>query len=77
MTLISDFRELELDQESYPNSNLSGTVDRILHPCRIGDQLFERVLLDLGASINLLPYTVYEKLRACLTKTCTEQNITE
>jgi hypothetical protein len=31
-------------------------------PCRIGDQLFDRALLDLGASINLLPYTMYEKL---------------
>jgi len=29
-------------------------------PCRIGDQLFDRALLDLGASINLLPYNVYE-----------------
>jgi hypothetical protein len=24
-------------------------------PCRIGDQLFERALLDLGAGVNLLP----------------------
>jgi hypothetical protein len=31
-------------------------------PCRIGDQLFDRALLDLGASINLLAYTIYEKL---------------
>ena len=31
-------------------------------PCRIGDQLFERALLDLGAGVNLLPYTVYEML---------------
>jgi hypothetical protein len=31
-------------------------------PCRIGDQLFDRALLDLGASINLLPYTLHEKL---------------
>jgi hypothetical protein len=29
-------------------------------PCRIGDQHFDRALLDLGASINLLPYNVYE-----------------
>jgi hypothetical protein len=29
-------------------------------PCKIGDQLFDRALLDLGARINLLPYTVYE-----------------
>jgi predicted aspartyl protease len=31
-------------------------------PSKIGDQLFDRALLDLGASINLLPYTIYEKL---------------
>jgi hypothetical protein len=31
-------------------------------PCRIGDKTFDRALLDLGASINLLPYTVYETL---------------
>jgi hypothetical protein len=31
-------------------------------PCRIGDKLFDRALLDLGACINLLPYTIYEKL---------------
>ena len=32
-------------------------------PCRIGNKLFEKALLDLGASINLLPYTVYETLQ--------------
>jgi hypothetical protein len=31
-------------------------------PCRIGDKLFDHALLDLEASINLLPYEVYEKL---------------
>jgi hypothetical protein len=31
-------------------------------PCKIGDQLFDLTLLDLGASINLLPYTLYETL---------------
>jgi hypothetical protein len=31
-------------------------------PCRIGDQTFERALLDLGVRVNLLPYTVYETL---------------
>ena len=27
-----------------------------------GDQLIQRVLLDFGASVNLFPFTVYEKL---------------
>jgi hypothetical protein len=31
-------------------------------PCKICDQLFERALLDLGADVNLLPYTVYETM---------------
>ena len=31
-------------------------------PCKIGDHLCEKALLDLGAGVNLLPYTVYEML---------------
>jgi hypothetical protein len=31
-------------------------------PCRIGDHDFEQALLDLGAGVNLLSYTVYETL---------------
>ncbi|XP_059429103.1 uncharacterized protein LOC132162906 [Corylus avellana] len=31
-------------------------------PCRIGDHLFYRALLDLGVGVNLLPYNVYEML---------------
>ncbi|RWR73276.1 hypothetical protein CKAN_00154200 [Cinnamomum micranthum f. kanehirae] len=31
-------------------------------PCKIGDHTFERALLDLGSSINLLPFSVYEYL---------------
>jgi hypothetical protein len=31
-------------------------------PCKIGDHDFEQALLDLGAGVNLLPYTVYEML---------------
>ncbi len=29
--------------------------------CVIGDNSIDRALLDLGASVNLLPYSVYEK----------------
>ena len=35
-------------------------------PSWIGDQLFERALLDLGAGVNLLPYTVYESFNLLL-----------
>ena len=31
-------------------------------PCRIGEHDCEQSLLDLGACVNLMPYTVYEKL---------------
>ena len=30
--------------------------------CTIGDNVFDRVLLDLGASVNLLPYSIYVEL---------------
>ena len=30
--------------------------------CRIGDHLIERALLDLGASVNLMPYSIYLQL---------------
>ena len=29
---------------------------------RIGDQVMDQCLLDLGASVNLLPYSVYKQL---------------
>ncbi|XP_074288593.1 uncharacterized protein LOC141613751 [Silene latifolia] len=32
-------------------------------PCIIGDFWFERAMLDLGASINVIPYTIYETLK--------------
>ena len=31
-------------------------------PCIIGDSFFDKVLCDLGASINLMPLSVYRKL---------------
>ena len=30
--------------------------------CQIGDHHIEKALLDLGASVNLIPYSVYEEL---------------
>ncbi|XP_074265769.1 uncharacterized protein LOC141588214 [Silene latifolia] len=32
-------------------------------PCTIGGLRFEKALLDLGASINVIPYAIYEKLK--------------
>ena len=30
--------------------------------CTIGDYIMEHALLDLGASVNLIPFSVYQKL---------------
>ncbi|KAL7585219.1 uncharacterized protein LOC111909842 [Lactuca sativa] len=32
-------------------------------PCKLGDLNFPKVVLDLGASVNVLPYSVFEKLK--------------
>jgi len=32
-------------------------------PCTIGDSYFEKTLCDLGASINLMPFSIFRKLR--------------
>ncbi|CAH9141685.1 unnamed protein product [Cuscuta epithymum] len=32
-------------------------------PCKIGETLFPRALLDLGASINVIPYSLYKSLK--------------
>ena len=34
-------------------------------PCVIGETLIEQALLDLGASVNLLPYSIYQQLGLC------------
>ncbi|XVF16917.1 hypothetical protein REPUB_Repub10bG0072200 [Reevesia pubescens] len=31
-------------------------------PCKIGDTRFEKAILDLGASINVMPYSIYDTL---------------
>ena len=39
-------------------------------PCAIGNEVFERALCDLGASINLMSWSIFKKLKlgeACLT----------
>ena len=32
-------------------------------PCKIGNSFFERALCDLGASINLMPLSIFKRLR--------------
>ena len=31
-------------------------------PCKIGNTRFERAMLDLGVSINVMPYSIYASL---------------
>jgi hypothetical protein len=47
------------------NSTFIALVTKKQNPCKVLDYhhiSFERALLDLGAGVNLLPYTVYEML---------------
>ena len=64
---FKDHEEVKLTEE------VSAVLSRKLPPklkdpgsftitCKIGDHMFERALLDLGSSINLLPFSVYEYL---------------
>ena len=40
-------------------------------PCKIGNTRFERAMLDLGASINVMPYSIYGSLNlGPLEETC-------
>ena len=32
-------------------------------PCAIGNSIFEKALCDLGASINLMPWSIFKKLK--------------
>ena len=47
-------------RESYRKSSRIQTVS--LSPCTIGNAIFERALCDLGASINLMPLSIFKRL---------------
>lgn len=32
---------------------------KFYHPCIIGNSKFEKAILDLGVSINVMPYSIY------------------
>jgi hypothetical protein len=32
-------------------------------PCTIGNTIFEKAMIDLGASINVMPYSIYASLK--------------
>ena len=37
-------------------------LDNFIIPCKIGNSIFERALCDLGASINLMPLSIFRRL---------------
>ncbi|OMO89550.1 hypothetical protein CCACVL1_07775 [Corchorus capsularis] len=70
--LCTDKKELRENNE-YMNENVSAAFQRKLPhkckdlgslsiPCSIGGKRIEKATCDLGASINIMPYSVYEKL---------------
>ncbi|XP_023752641.2 uncharacterized protein LOC111901006 [Lactuca sativa] len=71
--LCTNKRKLKGNEKILMNENASAVLQRKLPPkckdpgiftvpCKIGDVTFSSVMLDLGASINVLPYSVYESL---------------
>ncbi|XP_040375287.1 uncharacterized protein LOC121053035 [Rosa chinensis] len=65
--------KLKKDDKVCLNERISAVLQRKLPPklkdprsftipCNIGERPFEKALLDLGASINLMPYGVYKEL---------------
>ena len=67
-------RKLKGDEKVSVGENVSAVLQRKLPPkckdpgtftipCKIVDTRFERCMLDLGASINVMPHTVYDALR--------------
>ena len=65
--------KLKKDDKVCLNERISAVLQRklppklkdpgsITIPCKIGEKPFEKVLMDLGASINLMPYGVYKEL---------------
>ncbi|KAL7584627.1 uncharacterized protein LOC111921322 [Lactuca sativa] len=71
--LCTNKRKLKGNEKISMNENASSVLQRKLPPkckdpgmftvpCKIGDVTFSSDMLDLGASINVMPYSVYESL---------------
>ncbi|XP_023763845.1 uncharacterized protein LOC111912344 [Lactuca sativa] len=71
--LCTNKRKLKGNEKISMNENASAVLQRKLPPkckdpgmfmvpCKIGDVTFSSAMLDLGASINVMPYSVYESL---------------
>ena len=64
---LSDFETMNLTEECSPI--LKRKLPQKLKdpgnftiPCKIGNSIFERALCDLGASINLMPLSIFRRL---------------
>ncbi|XP_023769232.1 uncharacterized protein LOC111917820 [Lactuca sativa] len=71
--ICTNKRKLKGSEKISMNKNASAVLQRKLPPkwkdpkmftvpCKIGDVTFSSAMLDLGASINIMPYSVYELL---------------
>ncbi|XP_023748613.2 uncharacterized protein LOC111896879 [Lactuca sativa] len=71
--LFTNKRKLKGNEKISMNENASAVLQRkpppkckdpgmFTVPCKIGDVIFSSVMLDLGASINVMPYSMYESL---------------
>ncbi|XP_010247756.1 PREDICTED: uncharacterized protein LOC104590716 [Nelumbo nucifera] len=72
--LCTNKMRLRIDEKLRVGENVSAVIKRTLPekcadpgmftlPCVIGNKRNERVMLDLGASINVMPYSIYCALR--------------
>ncbi|XP_019052067.1 PREDICTED: uncharacterized protein LOC104590421 [Nelumbo nucifera] len=72
--LSTNKRRLRIDEKVRVGENISTVIKRTLPekradpgmftlPCVIGNKRIERAMLDLGASINVMPYSIYCALR--------------
>ena len=68
-------RKLKGNEKVLMSENVSAVLQRKMPPkckdpgmftipCKIGDVSITHAMLDLGASINVMPYSVYESLKA-------------
>ncbi|XP_021801421.1 uncharacterized protein LOC110745609, partial [Prunus avium] len=71
--ICTNKRRFEEHEKVMLSDNVSAVLQRKLPPklqdpgsftipCTIGERKFDKALLDLGASVNLMPYSVYEHL---------------
>ncbi|XP_074267021.1 uncharacterized protein LOC141590323 [Silene latifolia] len=67
-TLTTLFKEMMMGQKMAMLPPKCSDPGMFAIPCTIGDLRFEKAMLDLGASINVIPYAIYEKLKFGLLK---------